>query len=95
MAVEFSIDMDSNDYTPGSITVTDGTMTLTPIAQAAPEDPTPSAIVILKYGDLSTTLSDGLYEWPALLLTSGYHTLQYMGFPGSMLRITYREAVLR
>lgn len=50
--------------------------------------------VLLKYGTASLSLSsDGAYEWPTLLLTTGVHPVTYSG--SGTLVITYREAVLR
>lgn len=49
---------------------------------------------LLKYGTNSLALSsDGSYEWPTLLLTTGAHPITYSG--SGTLVITYREAVLR
>lgn len=50
-------------------------------------------IVMLVYNGLQTTIQDGIFEWPALLLTPGYHTVEYWGT--GKLKISYREAVLR
>lgn len=50
-------------------------------------------IVILVYNGLQATIKDGVFEWPALLLTPGYHTVEYWGT--GKLTISYREAVLR
>lgn len=47
----------------------------------------------LRFGDISTTLSGGTYEWAGLLLTPGRHSIEYSG--SGSLRIRYREAVLR
>lgn len=49
--------------------------------------------VTLSYGTASTSMSDGRYEWPTLLLTPGNHPIQYKG--SGTLTISYREAVLR
>lgn len=49
--------------------------------------------VELRYDVFTTKLSDGVYDWSALLLTPGLHELEYSG-DGSLV-ITYREAVLR
>lgn len=50
--------------------------------------------VLLKYGTAQLALSsDGTYEWPTLLLTTGAHPITYSG--SGTLVITYREAVLR
>lgn len=49
---------------------------------------------LLEYGTASLALdTDGSYEWPTLLLTTGAHVITYSG-TGSLV-ITYREAVLR
>lgn len=48
--------------------------------------------ITITYGDISTKLPAGTYDWPALLLTPGDHTVLYNG-QGS-LRISYQEAVL-
>ena len=49
--------------------------------------------VLLKYGADSLSMTPGTYEWPALLLTTGEHTITYSG--SGVLAVTYREAVLR
>lgn len=53
------------------------------------------AIIVLYYNGLSTTINDGIFEWPSLLLTPGYHNLEYLGHTDGTLKISYREAVLR
>lgn len=47
----------------------------------------------LQYKTSSIVLTDGVYEWPSLVLTPGEHELTYTG-TGSAT-ITYREAVLK
>lgn len=52
----------------------------------------------LTFNGISTSLTTGSYEWPALLLAPGENTLIYTGAygaTGESLTITYREAVLR
>lgn len=49
--------------------------------------------VKVSYGLYSTELGSGSYEWPALLLTPGQHSVKYSG--NGSLKIAYREAVLR
>lgn len=48
--------------------------------------------VHLKYGKDPTTLTEGTWRWPNLLLTPGEHALTYSG--SGTIDITYREAVL-
>lgn len=50
------------------------------------------ASVNLEFGNASTGLSAGTHKWPAMLLTTGPHTLTYYG--SGTLTVTYREAVL-
>lgn len=51
------------------------------------------AEILLEYGNNSTALSAGTYEWAALLLTPGNHPITYSG--EGKLTFTFREAVLR
>ena len=49
--------------------------------------------LVVSFGGVQADLSPGTYEWPTLLLTPGFHELEYSGT--GTLTITYREAVLR
>lgn len=49
--------------------------------------------VKLGFGVYSTQLTDGMYEWSPLLLTSGLNELEYSG--SGTITLTFREAVLR
>ena len=48
--------------------------------------------VLIEYGTSSMAMSDGVYQWPVLLLTPGGHMVTYSG--EGTLAISYREAVL-
>ena len=48
---------------------------------------------LLEYGTASIALSEGVFEWPDLLLTPGEHAVKYSG--EGKLTFTFREAVLR
>ena len=48
--------------------------------------------VLIEYRSSSQSLSEGVYQWPLLLLTPGGHSLSYSG--SGRLVIKYREAVL-
>lgn len=48
--------------------------------------------VLIEYGNGSTAMSTGTYQWPNLLLTPGPHAVVYSG-QGTLV-VTYREAVL-
>lgn len=59
---------------------------------------TVTGVARLTFGEFSTNLTTGTYEWPALQLAPGENVLIYTGSTGGVdetLTITYREAVLR
>lgn len=86
---ETIVDLSTNSSAVKSVElINNGRLALVPILTASA-----GSSIVLQFGNISSTLTGGTYEWAGLLLTPGRHILRYSG-TGSV-RISYREAVLR
>lgn len=82
-------DLSTNSSATKSVElVNKGRLAVVPVLTA-----TAGSSIVLHFGDISSTLTGGTYEWAGLLLTPGKHILRYSG--SGSVRISYREAVLR
>lgn len=84
---ETIIELQATSAEKSAVLVNAGRLTIVPTLEVT------GGTVTLSYGTASTSMSEGKYEWPTLLLTPGNHPIKYKG--SGTLTVTYREAVLR